>query len=159
MLVCFIYDKKKIIEKMSESLIFAHFLFFGERCEWIAHFAQIKWAMWANRSFRSPKMSDHERFAQFAQRKWAMCGNRSFRSPKMSNEWIAHFFERIAHSLIFGQQTSDSLGNQMSEFPALTTWSENGQVFAMKMYALQKSYINKITPYLLNDPRCDNKGF
>ena len=29
------------------------------------------------------------------------------------------FFERIAHSLIFGQKTSDSLGNQMSEFPAL----------------------------------------
>ena len=63
---------------MSESLIFAHFLFFGERCEWIAHFAQIKWAMWANPSFRSPKMSDHERFTQVAQRKWAMWANNSF---------------------------------------------------------------------------------
>ena len=30
---------------MSELLIFANFLFFGERCEWIAHFAQIKWAI------------------------------------------------------------------------------------------------------------------
>ena len=29
------------------------------------------------------------------------------------------FFERIAHSLIFGQKMSDSLGNQMSEFLAL----------------------------------------
>ena len=48
---------------MSESLIFAHFSFFGERCEWIAHFAQIIWAMWANRSGCSPKMSDHKRFA------------------------------------------------------------------------------------------------
>ena len=101
---------------------------------------------WAIRSGRSEEMSDREKIAQVAHQKWAI-------------EWIAHFFERIAHSLIFGQQTSDSLGNQMSEFPALTTWSENGQVFAMKMYALQKSYINKITPYLLNDPRCDNKGF
>ena len=29
------------------------------------------------------------------------------------------FFEQIAHLLIFGHKTSDSLGNQMSEFPAL----------------------------------------
>ena len=87
----YIQFKKKIIEKISESLIFAHFLFFGEQCEWIAHFTQIKWAMWANRSGRSPKMSDHERFAQVAHQKWA-------------NEWITHFFERIAHSLIFGQK-------------------------------------------------------
>ena len=64
---------KKKIEKMGKSLIFTHFLFFGERCEWIAHFAQIKWVMWANRSGRSPKMSDHERFAQVTHDKWANC--------------------------------------------------------------------------------------
>ena len=29
------------------------------------------------------------------------------------------FFEQIAHLLIFGQKTSDSLRNQMSKFPAL----------------------------------------
>ena len=29
------------------------------------------------------------------------------------------FFERIAHSLIFGQQMSDSLGKPMSKIPAL----------------------------------------
>ena len=111
---------KKNSKKISKSLIFAHYLFFGERCEWIAHFSQIKWAMWANRSFRSPKMSDHERFAQIAQRKWAMWANRSFRSPKMS-KWVNRsFFEWIASSLIFWQKTSRSLGNQMSEFPALT---------------------------------------
>ena len=101
---------------MSESLIFAHFLFFGERCEWIAHFAQIKWAMWANRSGRSPKksnqgrlaqiMSDRERITQVVYQKWA-------------NEWIAKIFLQIAHLLIFGPNTIDSLGNQMSEFPAL----------------------------------------
>ena len=61
---------------------------------------------WAIRSGRSEEMSDCERIAQVAHQKWV-------------NEWIAHFFERIAHSLIFGQKTSDSLGNQMSEFPAL----------------------------------------
>ena len=32
---------------------------------------------------------------------------------------MAHFFEQIAHSLIFRQKTSDSLRNQISEFPAL----------------------------------------
>ena len=75
--------------------------------------------MWANRSFCSPKMSDHEWFAQVAHRKWAMWANRSFRSPKMI-EWLNHyFFEQIAHSIIFGQKTSDSLGNQLSQFPAL----------------------------------------
>ena len=35
------------------------------------------------------------------------------------NERIANFFERIAHSLIVGQKTRDSLGNPMSEFLAL----------------------------------------
>ena len=103
---------------MSESLIFAHFLFFCEQCEWIAHFAQIKWAMWANRSFRSPKMSDHERFAQVAQRKWAMWANRSFCSPKMSkwvNRSLAHFLTK----------TSDLFGNQMSEFPALLAGNQH----------------------------------
>ena len=75
--------------------------------------------MWANSSGRSPKMSDVseslrsltknercERIAQVAHQKWA-------------NEWIACFFERIAHSLIFLQKLSDSLRKQMSEFPAL----------------------------------------
>ena len=38
-LVCLIYDLKKNYWKMTEALIFAHFLFSGERCEWIAHFA------------------------------------------------------------------------------------------------------------------------
>ena len=44
--------------------------------------------LWANRSDPSRLMSDHE---QFAHLKWA-------------NEWIAHFFKRILHSLIFGQK-------------------------------------------------------
>ena len=67
---------------------------------------------WANRSFLLISyflvndVSDRERIAQVAHQKWA-------------NEWITHFFERIAHSLIFGQKTSDSLGKPMSEFPAL----------------------------------------
>ena len=98
----------------------AHFLFFGERCEWIAHFAQIKWAMWANRSFRSPKMSDHERFAQVAQRKWAIVSE-SLRSltknERMSESLIFWVNRSFAHFLT---KTSDSLGNQMSECPALT---------------------------------------
>ena len=77
---------------------FAHSLLFTERCERIAQVAYQKWAMWANRSGCSPKMSDHERFAQVAHQKslvfWA---NRSF-----------------AHSL----------RKPMSEFPALTVISK-----------------------------------
>ena len=68
----YIQFNKKIIEKMSESLIFSHFFLFGEQFLWIAHFAQIKWGMWVNRSGPSPKMSNHEKFAQVAQRKWAI---------------------------------------------------------------------------------------
>ena len=102
---------------MSELLIFAHFLFFCERFEWIAHFAQIKWAMWVKRSFCSPKISDHERFPQVAQRKWVMWANHSFGSPKMSESLIFWVNRSFAHFLT---KTSDSLGNQMSEFPALT---------------------------------------
>ena len=66
---------------------------------------------WAIRSGRSEEMSDHERIAQDAHQKGAI-------------EWIAHFFERIAHLLNLGQKTNDSLGNQMSEFPALVSLKE-----------------------------------
>ena len=41
---------------MSELLIFAHFLFFGERCEWFAH----------DRSFPLSDVSDREQIAQVA---------------------------------------------------------------------------------------------
>ena len=61
---------------------------------------------WAIRSGRSEEMSDRERIAHFAHQ-------------KLVNEWIAYFFEWIAHLLILGQKTNDSLGIQMSEFPAL----------------------------------------
>ena len=84
----------------------AHFLFFGERCGRIAEVAHQKWATMRDslRSLRENKQS------------WANC---SGRSPKMSERVNRSFFEGIAHSLIFGQNTSDSLGKPMSEFPAL----------------------------------------
>ena len=78
----------------------------NERCERITQVAQQKWATMSDSLGRSDEMSDREQIAQVAHQKWA-------------NEWIAHFFERIAHLLIFGQKTSDSLGKPISEFPAL----------------------------------------
>ena len=79
---------------------------------------------WANRSFslfdvskslRSLTKNERcERIAQVAHQKWAY-------------EWITQYFEQIAHSIIFGQKTSDSLGKPMNEFPALvldTFWHE-----------------------------------
>ena len=65
------------MKKWANCSFFAHFLFFCERCEWIGHFAQIKWAMWANRSGRTPKMS-----------KWV---NRSF---FWANRSFAHFWTK-----------------------------------------------------------------
>ena len=50
---------------------------------------------------------------------------------------IAHFFEQIAHSLIFdfcfGHKTSDSLGKPMSEFPALGSGGSSTVVVGMVM--------------------------
>ena len=71
-LVCFI--KVFFISKYEQ---FAHSLIFGEWCERIAQVAYQKWAMWANHSGRSPKMSEWSNHSFF----WA---NRSF----------AHFFAK-----------------------------------------------------------------
>ena len=111
---------------------FAHSLIFGEHCERIAQVAHQKWAMWENRSGRSPKMSNVSeslRSLTKNERPWEIC---SGRSPKMSdheritqvahqkwaNEWITRFWANhsFAHLL---QITSDSLRKPMSEFPTL----------------------------------------
>ena len=131
-LVCFIYDIKKFYWKMSESFIFAHFLFFGERCERVAH----------NRSFSLIDVSESLRLltknewcewiAQVTNQKWATMSdsltwlrgnersrsNRSGRSPKMS-DWGNRSFAN------FWQKTSNSHGKLMSEFPALTVCTES----------------------------------
>ena len=60
------------IRKMSESLIFAHFLFFCERCEWIAHFSQKKMKE-VNESLISHIKNERP------------CAIRSGRSEEMSN--------------------------------------------------------------------------
>ena len=85
---------------MSESLIFSLFLWratwairsqsliSSEQCERIAHFAQIKWEMWANRSGSSPKMSNLLTSLNGNERSWA---NRSGHSLKMS-EWVNRLF-------------------------------------------------------------------
>ena len=81
-------------------------LFFNEWCEQIAQVTHQKWAMWANCTRRSPKMSVHERYAQVAHQKWATLSKSLRRSPKMS-EWLNHSFfcairtkskERISNS-------------------------------------------------------------
>ena len=92
-----------LVTDVSESL---RLLTKNERCERLAQVTHQKWATMSDSLRSSEEMSDHERIAQVA-------------NQKRANEWIAHFFERIPHLLIFGQKTSDSLGNQISEFPAL----------------------------------------
>ena len=112
-LVCFILKKWAIRS-------FPHF--------WWAMWANSsgsspKWSMWANRSGRTPQMRDHERFAQVAHQKWA-------------NERITHFFERIAHSLIFSQKTNDSLRKPMSEFPSLVLYN----YFLVYLVSINENY-------------------
>ena len=60
-----------------------------------------------------------EQIAQVAHQKWATM-SKSLRSLT-KNERMSKLlvFEQIAHLLIFGQKTSDSLGKPMSKFPAL----------------------------------------
>ena len=111
----------------------------NERCERIAQVAHQKWAMWANRSGCSPKMSDHERLAQVAHQKWATL-SKSLRSLT-KNERIAHFFEQSAHSLIFSQKTSDALRNPLSKFPAL---SETGYSYSYSFSICSNSVFDTI---------------
>ena len=83
----------------------------------IHSFSLFWWVMWENRSSRSPKMSDvseSHRSLTKNERPWAICWGRSeemsdreriaHAHQKWANEQIAHFFEQIAHSLIFGQK-------------------------------------------------------
>ena len=77
---------------------FAHSLFFDEQCEQIAQVAHQKWAMWANRSGRSPKISHHERFAQVPQQKWATMSE-SLRSLT-KNEQMSEALVFLSESLI-----------------------------------------------------------
>ena len=82
-----------LVSNVSKSL---RLLTKNEQCERIAQVAHQKWAMWANRSGRSPKMSNHERFAQVAQRKWAIVSK--------SLRWLTKN-ERISKSLVFWSES------------------------------------------------------
>ena len=65
-------------------------------------------------------LTKNERFAQVAQRKWAIVSESLRLLTK--NERMSESLIFLSESLIFGQKTSDLLGNQMSEFPALLEW-------------------------------------
>ena len=58
--------------------------------------------MWANRSGRSPKMSDHERFAQVAQRKWAIVSEslRSLTKNERMSELLIFFSKSLICSFL-----------------------------------------------------------
>ena len=76
-------------EKISKSLISSFLVSYVSESLRSAH---QKWAMWANCSGHSTKMSNHERFAQVAQRNWAIVS----KSLKLLNK-----NERMSESLIF----------------------------------------------------------
>ena len=126
-LVCFIYVFW--FKKMSDSIIPSflmsdvskslRLLTKNERCEQIAQVAHQKRAMWANRSGRSPKMSNHERFAQVAHQKWATM-SKSLRSLT-KNEQMSESLVFLSESLIcsffsknerFAQKTDEWVNSQ-----------------------------------------------
>ena len=78
------------------------------------------WAMGVNRSGRSPKMSDHERFAQVAHQKWATMREslRLFTKNERMSESLVFLSESPIRSF-FRKKTSDSLRKPLSQFPAL----------------------------------------
>ena len=95
---------------MSDSLIPSFIMSDVSELLTVAH---QKWAMGANRSGRSPKLSDHEWFAQVTHQKWATMSE-SLRSLT-KNERIAFFWANcsFAHSFAkndrFAQKTWKSL--------------------------------------------------
>ena len=71
----------------------AHFLFFGEQCKWIAHFAQIKWAMWAIQ--KGAAMSDSLTSLISSEQ---IAHGRSFSLTK--NEWMSELLIFLSKALI-----------------------------------------------------------
>ena len=145
-LVCFIYDLKKNL-----SLIFAHFLFFGEQCERFAHYPSFPLSN-VSKSLRSlTKNEQCERTAQVAHQKWAtmsdsltslrgnerLWANPSGCLPKMS-EWVNHSFFWANRSFAYfwakneqfpwktderiPSHESSPLGNQTSRLEWFSIW-------------------------------------
>ena len=101
----YIQFKKKIIERMSDT----HFLFFGERYEWIAQVAHQKWAMWANRSGCSPKMSDVSESL------------RSLTKNEQMSELLIFLSESLIHSFLDKKQRFARKSNERIPSPAIDT--------------------------------------
>ena len=93
------------IKKMSDLLIPS---FFDEQCEQIAQVVHQKWAMWANRSGYSPKMSDNELFTQFAYQKWVTMSELLRLITK--NERIAFFLVNRKNER-FAQKTDERISS------------------------------------------------
>ena len=138
---------KKKLELMSESLISSFLvsdvseslilLKSNERCEQIAHFAHQKWVTMSDllRLLRG-----NERCERIAHQKWA-------------HEWIVNFFEQIADFTHFWTKTSDLLGNQMSEFPALVI-SIVSLFLSWKNYLMSSLYLKMGFNVLLKQILC-----
>ena len=121
------------LKNLKSYFLYVLYTFFYLKKWAICSFPLFWWAMWANCSGCSPKMSDVSKLLRLLTKNewpWTICSGRSeemsdreriakVAHQKLANEWIAHFFERSANSLIFGKKPSDSLGKPMSEFPAL----------------------------------------
>ena len=121
---------------------FAHSLFFGEQCERIAQVAHQNWAMWANRSGCSPKMSDVSKSLRLLtknERPWAI---RSGRSEEMSD---------VSESLI-SLTKNERMSDSLKKF-----WLKKSKILFFSMFYIQFFYWKneRIAHFLFFGERCE----
>ena len=110
----------------------------------MAHFTKIKWAVGAN---RSPKMSDHERFAQVAQRKWAIVSEslRLLTKNEQMSELLIFLSEELICSFLDKKRAIPleiKLANSQPCLKGCITWelrwgTSHGSRTAMTIYSLR----------------------
>ena len=111
---------------------FAHSLIFGERCERIAQVAHQKWAMWANRSGRSPKMSDVSKLLRSLTK-----NERCERMSELLKSLTKN--ERMGESLVFWANCSFALFCKKQAIRSEKWWA-NSQPWLNSVYTRIDSY-------------------
>ena len=108
---------------------FAHSLFFGEQCEWIAQVAHQKWVTWVNRSGHLTKMSDHEWFTHIAKRKWAIMSEslRSLTKNDRMSELLVFLSESLIRSFL-GKKRAICSENR---------WANSQPYYIVRLYSLR----------------------
>ena len=103
--------------------------------------------MWANCSVRSPKMSDHERFAQVARRKWAIVSEllRSLTKNERMSQSVVFLSESLIHSFL-GKKRAIRSENW---------WAKSQPCFLVSVFFYKLPILRKCT--LLQNNLCEDQ--